>query len=506
MNSWSLDWLKQRHGWQEELADKAQQRKLGGHLVHLFRQAVSTNILLPGDRLPAVRELMRELGISRNTAAYVYEQLAAEGYVFSRVGSGTYVSAITPAMVHKALTAFKTAQLDEAKNVPNEVEFSDRAQEVLLNAGGGNKQWGAFMPGVPDVTAFPRATYARIANRLWRYAQPENLTYGTTGGAPQLKKALADYLRVGRGVQCHPEQILITDGIHQGIDLIVRLFINPQDVVWMEEPCYWGIKNILTLNGGVNIVLKNVDDEGMCIDERCSVPKLIFTTPSHQYPLGPVMSLERRQALLKYARLNRCWIVEDDYDSEFRFGGLQTPSMQGMENNSPVIYMGTFSKTLFPGIRVGYMVLPLELVEPVGRMQSEIFRQGHLLTHLTLAEFINQGHYTKHIRKMRVIYAGRRQWLQSLILKYLGDNFLSANDSHAGLHFILHLPDFVDDADVCMQLQQEGILSKPLSKYYTSANKKKGLLIGYAAVPESEIQKNFFIMLNVLKKMNVINS
>ncbi len=502
MRSWSLDWLQQE-GWQEDLADHARQRNLGAHLVHLFRQAISTNKLHPGDRLPSARDLVAELGISRKTAAYVYEQLYAEGYVYGRVGSGTYVSAVTPAMVHRAMRPGDVGLPEDAVAAPNEIRLSERAQKILENGGVGERQWGAFMPGVPDVTAFPRAAYARIVNQLWRHAQPEMLTYGTTGGAVQLKSELANYLRVGRAVQCEPQQVLITEGLHQALDLVIRSLLNPGDTVWMEEPGYWGINNLLQFTPGVRIVRLPVDAEGMCIDPSGPPPKLIFTTPSHQYPLGAVMSLGRRKSLLEYARARRAWIVEDDYDSEFRFGGRQMPCMQGMVGHAPVLYLGTFSKTLFPGLRVSYMVTPPELVGPIQRMQSEIYRQGHQVTHLALGEFIRQGHYTKHIRKMRVVYARRREWLRSLITRYLGPQFLAPIDSHAGLHLVLHLPKRVDDVKVCAELKANGILSKPLSTYYAGPDKHKGLLLGYAATEETASQIAFFQMLHVLRKFGI---
>lgn len=500
MNSWSLDWLKQRAGWQEELEAMGQQRRLGSHLVHLFRQAISTNILLPGDRLPAVRDLVNELGIARNTAVYVYEQLCAEGYAYSRTGSGTFVAMVTPAMVHKALVIKNSERLSQRKAIGSTTEFSARVEEILASASVDEKQWGAFMPGVPDVTQFPRAAYARIINRLWRHARPEMLTYDTNGGAPQLKAALANYLRVGRGVQCEPAQIIITEGTHQALDLIIRTLVNPGEVVWTEEPGYPGISNLLKMNPGIKILQQPVDADGMIFDDEKLVPKLIFTTPSHQYPLGVVMSLERREKILNYAQANRCWIVEDDYDSEFRFGGRQTPSIQGMVRDAPVIYLGTFSKTLFPGLRIGYMILPHEILSAMQRIRSEIYRGGNLITHMALGEFIDQGHYTKHIRKMRVVYSKRRDWLKKLIAKYLGENYLAEVDSHAGLHLVLYFVNPVDDVQVCTQLFEEGILAKPLSKYYAGKVARRGLLLGYAAVEESDMQEYFFRMLHILKK------
>lgn len=496
MRSWSMDWLLQRTGWKDELETKGRQRKLGSHLVHLFRQAISTNVLLPGDRLPSARDLMKELGISRNTASYVYEQLCIEGYVVARVGSGTYVAMLTPAMVHRApLAAHENAPEDV-----NSVQISVRAQQVLDSRGAGPRQWGAFMPGIPDVRAFPRAAYAHIINRLWRHAQPELLTYGSSGGALPLKSALVDYLRLGRGVRCRPEQVLITEGAHQALDLTLRTLVDPQDAIWMEDPGYWGMVNLARMHHDANIVWREIDDEGLCIDPRAPAPKLIYTTPSHQYPGGTVMSLNRRKELIAYARSHRSWIIEDDYDSEFRFGGRHVPAMQGIDNNVPVIYVGTFSKTLFPGLRVGYMVLPEVLVEPMTRMQAELYRQGHLVTQMALAQFIREGHYTKHIRKMRVTYGRRREWLKTLITRHLGTAYLPEVDSHAGLHLILRLPDHLDDEEITRQLHENGVLAKPLSKYYHARKPSQGLLLGYAAVEEHEIQKAFFDMLKVLKR------
>lgn len=505
MQSWSLDWLKQRPGLDAELAQKAQQRKLGGHLVHLFRQAISTNVLLSGDRLPSTKDLMAELGISRNTAAYVYEQLSAEGYVYSRVGSGTFVSKVTPAMVHKALTVNNQPSPSSLPLANLSLQLSDTCQQVLKSAGAVKNQWGAFAPGVPDVKAFQKAAYAKIINRLWRHAKPEHLTYATAESSEKLQQALCDYLRIGRGVVCDPGQILVTDGTHQSIDLAIRALLNPSDKVWVEEPCYWGINNILKINHISDIERNEVDTQGMVIDEKKSPPKIIFTTPSHQYPLGYVMSLERRQSLLEFAKKNRCWIIEDDYDSEYRFGGRQIPSMQGMEKDSPVIYLGTFSKSLFPGMRIGYMVLPKILVDSFSKLQLEIYRKGRVIEYMALGEFIQQGHYTKHIRKMRVAYSRRRDLLVKLINKYMGSDYLFAHEHNVGLHLVLNVPPEFDDVTLCSRLASEGIYSKPLSRYFYNANKRNGLIIGYASLEEDEIQMNFYKMFSILKAAGIFN-
>lgn len=501
MRSVCVDWLLQ-NGWQERGEGSGRKRLLGEHLCHLLRVAISSQALHPGERLPATRDLMQGLGVSRNTVMHAYEQLRMEGYVVSQVGSGTFVASLTPEVLLKAPKSVRRGLL--AAPVDHDaIELSERAQLILQHASAADQQWGAFMPGVPDVGKFPRATYARILNRLWRHAQPEMLTYGTNGGAQALKETLANYLRVVRGVQCHPDQLLITEGVHQAIDLTVRTLVNPQDTVWMEDPGYWGIANVLQMSQDLQLVGRPLDGEGITLDLEGKAPKLICVTPSHQYPLGTVMSLARRKSLLAYARAQRAWIVEDDYDSEFRFSSRPIPAMQGLEEDAPVIYIGTFSKTLFPGLRVGYMVLPRRLMGPMQRVHAELYRQGHVVTQLALAELIREGHYAKHIRRMRVLYGRRREWLQALIKRYLGPEFLCEPDSQAGLHLVLRLPAHTDDVLLAQHLKERGVLARPLSKYYRASSVEKGLLLGYASIGEAAMQAAFFELLRVLKHMGI---
>lgn len=501
MRSVCVDWLLQ-NGWGD--IAPSHNRTLHERLCGLLREGVACGAFRSGERLPSSRELVQELGVSRNTVARVYEQLRMEGYVRSRVGSGTYVEHTSPDALLQTVGRRPATRRSEAMQpaIPA-VKLSRRAQAVLAHASAGSKQWGAFMPGVPDVARFPRVVYARILNRLWRDAQPEMLTYGTAGGAQVLKRALADYLRVARSVNCEPGQILISEGVHQAVDLAVRALVDPGDAVWMENPGYWGIANVLRMNPDIDVVRLPVDAEGMVLRPDARVPRLICVTPSHQYPLGTVMSLARRKALLAYARAHGAWIVEDDYDSEFRFGNRPIPAMQGLEPHAPVIYIGTFSKTLFPGLRVGYMVLPPAMVQPMQRMHSELYREGHTVTQMALAEFIQKGHYTAHIRRMRVLYGRRREWLRTLILRYLGEAFLPETDSQAGLHIVLRLPANIDDVAVAEQLQANGVLARPLSKYYQAETAEQGLLLGYGSVPEDHMQAAFFTLVRVLKKSGV---
>ncbi len=224
-----------------------------------------------------------------------------------------------------------------------------------------------------------------------------------------LQQALVDYLRVSRGVHCQSDQILITEGIHQAIDLVTRMLCDNGDLAWVEEPSYWGIRHVLAMND-VRAEPLTVDANGLCPPETVDdAPRLIFVTPSHQYPLGAVMSLERRQRLLALARQQGSWIVEDDYDSEFRFSGQPIPALQGLVADAPVVYIGTFSKTLYPGLRLGYVVIPRPLVSDLKHAHAELYRGGHSLIQMALAEFITAGHYSAHIRRMRLLYSRRRR-------------------------------------------------------------------------------------------------
>ncbi len=471
--------------------------RLNRALYLALRQAMDSGALLPGSRLPASRDLARELGVSRNTVNHAYEQLHVEGYVRSQVGRGTQVVDTLPEAL---LLSGGRAPARRAAAAPVAGRgLSAQAQALLQTAQASAQQWGAFMPGVPDVTEFPRATYARIHNRLLRHAGPQLLTYGTRGGVDALKQALAGHLRVARSVDCGPGQVLITEGVHQAIDLVVRSLADPGDCVWMEEPGYWGIANVLRMQHGLHLHSVPVDEEGMQLPEGLPAPRLIFVTPSHQYPLGAVMSMARRRALIAYARRVGAWIVEDDYDSEFRFSGSPVPSMQGMEEGAPVIYIGTFSKTLYPGLRMGYMVLPPSLGSALQTLHAELYREGHQLSQHVVAELIGEGHYAAHIRKMRLLYGKRRRMLLGLIERYLGPAFLPWVESDAGLHFVMQLPAQQDDVALARHLRQAGVLVKPLSRYYAGPAKRYGLLLGYACVAEHEMGTAFFRMLAVLR-------
>ncbi|TKC92390.1 PLP-dependent aminotransferase family protein [Trinickia terrae] len=486
------DWLAQR-------LDRGNGQPVYRQLHRLLQQAILSRELPAGTKVPSSRLLANELGIARNTVTQVYEQLVLEGYVTSTTGRGTFVADSAPDEIVEAPEA--PAQ----PPAPTAQALSVRGARLVAGSGVSKRQMGAFMPGVPDVSRFPAQVWNRISSKYWRRLRPELLTYAPGGGLALLRHALADYLRTSRSVRCTPEQIIITTGIHQSVDLAVRLLSDPGDVIWTEDPCYWGVRSVLHVSGLRSRPI-GVDAEGIAPspDDLANPPKLMLVTPSHQYPLGMVMTLARRRMLLEYARQHQCWIIEDDYDSEFRYGSRPLASLQGLDTAGQVIYVGSFSKTLFPGLRVGYLVVPEALAESFATASAELYREGQLVQQAVLAEFIAEGHFTSHIRKMRTLYGQRRQTLLDAVARRYGDA-LPTVGGDAGLHLVLQLPQLpreADDRKVAAAALERNIVVRPLSGYYADAARAApGLLIGYACVPDEEIAPAFGLLAGAIDEM-----
>ncbi|WP_418910141.1 PLP-dependent aminotransferase family protein [Achromobacter mucicolens] len=478
------------------LADGASE-PMNKRLYRGIREAILDGSIAADSRLPATRDLAAELGIARNTVVHVYSQLLAEGYTRSRQGNGTFVNASVPDSY--LASGRRARQAHEAASRPS---LSPRGAAIVDGVSASPYQWGAFMPGVPDLTEFPHKKFGRIFSALWRNPAPDLLTYAYGGGLPALREALAQHLALTRSIDCDPQQIIITEGSHQAIDLATRILGEAGETAWVEDPGYWGARTILQANG-LRTVHLPVDEEGMRLPDTVGTPpRFIFVTPSHQYPLGPVMSLARRRQLLAVARQCGSWIIEDDYDSEFRFSGRPIASLLGLESDAPVIYMGTFSKTLYPGLRVGYLVLPKPLTAAFQAAHAELYREGHLMTHAALATFISEGHYAAHIRRMRMLYGRRRAMLVNLIERRLGPDWLHRDASMAGLHLVLTLPPDMDDLRVVEVARSKGVLTRALSRYYVNdEGRRPGLLLGYACVPEHDIARKFEVLLESLAEV-----
>jgi len=466
--------------------DKAAPEPLNRQLYFRLREAILRRVLDGNARLPSSRELAGALAVSRNTVLYAYEQLYAEGFIETRTGAGSYVAQTMPDACDDPERALPSA--------PTQLpQLSARGQRLVAHARAAKQQWGAFTPGVPDLEQFPFASWHAILSRVWRRPQPALLTYAPGGGYGPLRRAVAEHLALARSVNCDPDQVVITSGIHQSIDLSLRLLSDPHDRAWIEDPCYWGIRNLL-MASGLEIEAVPVDEEGICLQRVTGgkVPKFVFVTPSHQYPLGPVMSLARRRALLDYASRNDCWVVEDDYDSEFRYEGRPLASLQGLDSHDRVIYTGTFSKTMFPGLRLGYLVLPKALVASFVTGMEELHRSGQLPLQVAMAEFMELGHFRRHVRNMRLVYAARLRLLQAAIAQRFGDRSVHAAGDGAGLHVTLLLPAHTDDVALAQQAQAAGLWVRALSPYYhCTTAARPGLVLGYASVGDRHIASAF---------------
>lgn len=486
------DWLLER-------LDRDRGPPLYRQLHNLLLGAVLEGHLPAGSKLPSSRLLAKELGVARNTVIEVYENLRAQGCLEGRHGSGTFVADLSVDLMVEPPGAAGMRQPPSCDR--KGPELSRRGHALVRGASFSSVQWGAFMPGVPDVTEFPAQIWTRLHNRHWRRPPPERLSYAPAGGLPSLRAALAEHLRAARSVRCEPEQIIVTTGTHQSMDLTTRLLADPGDHVWLEQPCYWGLRSSLQ-SLGMTLHAAPVDAEGLnwSVGAALPVPKLVIATPSHQYPLGMVMSLARRQALLEYCRQNRSWIIEDDYDSEFRYGTRPVPCLQGLDGDGLVVYVGSFSKTLFPGLRLGFIVAPPGLAEAFAKGSAELYREGQLQQQAILADFIAEGHLSAHIRRMRGLYARRRHCLLGAVAHEFGDRLEVVGDD-AGLHLVLRLPADIDDVAVARAALAAGIVVRPLSRYYShDADPQRGLLLGYGCVKEAAIAPSFARLARVLRQ------
>jgi GntR family transcriptional regulator/MocR family aminotransferase len=443
-------------------------------LLHeCLRAAIRAGTLAAGTRLLATRALAQELGIARNTVLYAYEQLACEGFVVpDRRGTVVADIASTPRV--------------PAQDVP-QVGLARRARDLRTVHGAAGDAL-AFTPGVPDLRAFPLAQWRRLLDRAWRGLDAAQLNYGDPAGEPALRTAIADYLRASRGVVCGPDQVFITDGTQSSLDLCARACADAGDIAWIENPGYGGA---LAAFRGAGLAVEGiaVDAEGMAPsahDWMARRPRLIYTTPSHQYPVGVVMSLARRLALIEGARMAGALIVEDDYDSEFRHEGPPLAAMQGLVADAPVLYCGTFSKTMFPALRIGFLVAPAGIAPQLAVMRAQSSAAGRVAEQLALAGFLRSGEFALHLRRMRRLYRQRRDALVEALERHLGHHAVVEGAS-AGMHLALCLPDDgVADVEIARRARGQGIVVNALSAHAlpgaggTPAN---GLLLGYAQVP-----------------------
>jgi GntR family transcriptional regulator/MocR family aminotransferase len=450
--------------------------------------------LAPGECLPGTRSLAASLEVSRTTVALVFDQLRAEGYVNGRPRSGTFVAHVLPDTHLHAVAgaragsagAGQPARSSRGRSAKRAVTSGTRAGDTpgglsrrgrviasltvgttpLVGATGSR----AFRMGTPALDHFPLQLWGRLLSRRWRGVAAAQLAYAEPHGYAPLRAAIAAYVRQARAVSCDPEQVIVVSGAQQAFDLAARVLLDPGDAVAMEDPGYRGARAAVRGADGV-VVPVPVDANGIDVDALRALapaPRMACVTPSHQFPLGVTLSAARRLALLDWARLHGAWIVEDDFDSEYRFRGRPLPSLQGMDPDGRVIYVGTFSKTLFPALRLGYVIVPPSLVDAFARARAVVDRHPSSLEQAVLAEFIAEGHFARHVRRMRALYATR----QATLLQLLGGDaaeWMRAEPVDAGMHLVAWLRPGLDDSRLSARALEEGVVTSPLSALSISA-------------------------------------
>lgn len=447
-------------------------------LYSTLRTWIQHGELEAGVPLPSSRHLSQALSISRNTVLAAMDRLQAEGLIVSRRGAGLYVAKLPtmPLPVDPPATAL--------------VEYSARGQALLDRCATLSQHYHAFAPGIPGLDLFPHAQWQRLLRRHFHQADTAWFSYQSLGGLPALKDALCDYLTLSRAVRCRPEQIVITQGAQQAFELIVQLLTDSGESVWMEEPGYGGAQTAFQA-AGLTVTPVPVDEEGMnpaLCPAPTSSPRLIYVTPSHQYPCGVTMPVPRRLALLECAARHGAWIIEDDYDSEFRYDTPPVPSLQGLAGQAAVIYVGTFSKVLYPGLRLGYLVLPDPLADAFRLAHARLHREGNYPVQSALAEFIAKGLFSRHIARMRASYRQRQACLRNALAPAI-EKGLTLSSGHAGMHLVAELDNQTQEQRLIELAHQAGITLSPLSRYYLGQPQRAGLVLGYAGAPEDELHR-----------------
>lgn len=452
-------------------------------LDRALRKLILNGTITARQRLPSSRQLADDLGVSRITVKNVYEQLTAEGYVHSKRGSGTFVADnLEGENWSKFKNRFKGKQIPEHR-------LSEQCRRISLSKAITRlAETRPFRPGIPALDAFPRKLWNKYWAEVNANCKDDGLGYGPIGGIPRLKRAIATHLRGARSVNCDSEQVIITTGAQQAFVLIAFALLNRDDVVWYEDPGHIAGRDALHMMGA-DICPVPIDEEGIDIDyarANYGCPSIMFTTPSHQHPLGTTMSLARRLAILSYAHENKSWIIEDDYDSEFQYRGRPLPALQALDHHGSVLYVGTFSKSLFPAIRLGYIIVPHDLVEVFSVAQNLLGQGASILTQEVVSRFIEDGRFADHIRKMRNIYRERRDVLMHALLDQC-DEFMTPVPTDVGMHLIVWLRKGLDEVVVHQSLLEIDIETIPLSIFSIVPQQKAGLILGFSGSRPEQI-------------------
>lgn len=470
---------------------------LHARIQRAIRQLILDGALEVGRPLPASRALAQSLGVSRDTVEAAYSQLHAEGFIDRRVGSGSFVS-------ERAQVPPRRGTSQRVKLHRESPRLSQRGAAIFQN--GGVREAlipRPFAPGVPETRSFPLQTWERLQRQVLKEHGTLALTHSHPQGVEALRRAIADYVNLERGARATPDRILVLTSSQQALSLCATVLLDAGDRVFIEDPAYHGARRALDA-AGLESVPVPLDAQGIRIEslQNAAQPaKAIFLTPSHQFPTGATLALDRRLAIIEWAHRNQAWIIEDDYDSEFHYAGKPTACVQGLDAHDRTIYIGTFTKSMFPGLRIGYMVLPSQLVAPM--TVARTLQDGHSasIPQLTLARFMEGGHFGSHVRTMRGVYAERRDALELLVRKHLAD-FVEPRVPNGGMQMPCVFVRDIPEREAIDTARRAGIDLLGLTPLHASSKHKAGFLMGFAAYAPKELEIAVKKLANVLRALD----
>ena len=473
--------------------DGRRKQALFQQLYDQIRGAILDGRLKANSRIPSSRDLMEQLGVSRTTVVTAVDRLIAEGYLHTSQGRGTFISGEIPdeqLLPQRIEAKSSTLFLTQSNHLGAD-------GKLIVDTDRSNWHTGEskpFCPGEPALDEFPIAVWSKIVRRVWKSLDPSWLSYGEPAGYQPLRTQVAEYLGIRRGVNCDPGQVMIVSGTQQAVDIVARISIDAGDEVLFENPGYVSARDAF-VKRGAKIIAVNVDESGALVEEaikKHANARLAYVTPSHQYPLGVTLPIDRRLALLNWARENESLILEDDYDSEYRYAQQPLPCLQGLDQGERTIYVGSFSKVVFPALGLGYAIVPPPMVTAFENALKLVSRPGSQVDQLVLSEFIREGHFVRHLRRMRKTHSLRREVFVAEIEKQLGDK-LEVIGCPAGLHCTTILKTGQQDTKLVKLLDEIGIIARPLSGYYLPETKgrdhRNGLVFGFASAPPNVIRR-----------------
>ncbi|WP_040005656.1 MocR-like pyridoxine biosynthesis transcription factor PdxR [Fibrisoma limi] len=485
--------------------DRSSPTPLHQQIYTFIREAIGDGRLKANYRLPATRVLAGDWGISRNVVLLAFEQLILEGYLCSKTGAGTYVAACRSDDL-PIRPAAKASRPQSKRAELTTYSLLRRASDELISGCSVDREAiQPFQVSVPSYRDFPFSIWSNLAMQVYRGLHIQHLGYDDAGGYWPLREAIAEHVQVNRAVRCTAEQVVIVQGTQQALYLAGSLLLQPGDPFWMEDPGYQGAVACLRAAGGIPCPVPT-GPAGFDLDyalQHHPNARVVYLTPSHQYPLGGTLPYPTRKRLLDWAAQHEGWIIEDDYDSELRYSGRPLPSLQGLDQAGRVVYIGTFSKTLFPALRIGYIILPdASTARLFIRAKALLDRQNPVVEQMILARFIQEGHFQRHIRRMRQLYKTKQTWLLEALQTVPDQCHTSASD--AGMHLVAWLPTHLDDRTVSSELATRGVTAPPLANYTLAHRQPPALLLGYSAFTKDQLETAVATLTAVLRTQDSI--